>query len=70
LCNHRLRFGVHWNRRNFDLFFASHHSDSRPESPPGLPASRVSSYSPNKRITNVSRQKLSSSQAESQRERE
>src|ERR1019366_245400 len=59
-------FGVHWDRRNFELVFASSHSDSQPESSPGLPASIfVSFQSPNKRITNVSRQKLSPSQAES-----
>ena len=33
-----VRIGVHWNRRNFELFFASDHSDSRRESSPGLPA--------------------------------
>src|ERR1035437_1173378 len=37
-------FGVHWDRRNFELVFASSHSDSQPESSPGLPASIFVSF--------------------------
>src|ERR1017187_8137435 len=35
-CNSAPEFGVHWDRRNFELFFASYHSDSQRESSPEL----------------------------------